>query len=79
MRITFGALFIAIGVSLLWLAATGNLDRLGAAWDVVTGKGEGVASTSAESTGAAAAGLQLPPLPNVPVRVMEMPNLPTLG
>jgi hypothetical protein len=47
MRITFGALFIAIGISILWLAATGNLDRFASAWDVITGKSEGAGAAPA--------------------------------
>lgn len=40
MRLPGAALLITIGLFILWLAATGNLDRLGKAWDFVRGKSD---------------------------------------
>lgn len=37
MRLPGAAMLIAIGLILLWLATSGNLDRLGKAWGTVMG------------------------------------------
>jgi hypothetical protein len=48
MRLPGGALLIAVGLLLLWLATTGRLDRLAAIWPFLTGATDvpgGVASS----------------------------------
>lgn len=37
-RLPGAALLITIGLFILWLAATGNLKKIGAAWDFIRGK-----------------------------------------
>lgn len=74
MKIGAGAILIAVGLVVLWLAVTGRLSNLTAAWGVLTGdtapSGNAVpASGPATSSRAAqiAAALQLPfPLPSSP-------------
>ena len=38
MRLPGAALLIVIGLFVLWIAATGNLKKIAAAWDFVLGK-----------------------------------------
>jgi hypothetical protein len=44
MRLPGAALLITIGLLVLWLAASGNLDRLGKAWDYVRGNTQSLAN-----------------------------------
>lgn len=37
MRLPGAALLITIGLFILWLASTGNLKKIGAAWDFIRG------------------------------------------
>lgn len=61
MRFTMGAAFVAVGIALLWLAATGNLERLGKAWTALrTGE------TPAAEGDASANPVSLPQLPALP-------------
>lgn len=75
MRVTMGAVIIAIGIGLLWLAATGNLDRIGRAWRQLVGptdepeKKTGDARTGDAPAPASDRGMMLvlPPLPEIRV------------
>ena len=40
MRLPGAALLITIGLFILWLAATGSLDKLGKAWDFIRSKSD---------------------------------------
>lgn len=53
MKVSTGLLFILIGVTLLWLAVTGRLDRLAMAWDTLRGMPMATTAGGADTTGAA--------------------------
>lgn len=51
MRLPGAALLIVIGLLLLWLATSGNLDRLGIAWDYIVSDATLPGSSSAGGGG----------------------------
>lgn len=49
MRLPGAALLITIGLFILWLAVTGNFDKLAKAWDYVRGNTESLQTASASA------------------------------
>lgn len=50
MRLPGAALLITIGLFVLWLAASGNLAKIGQAWDFVRGKTENLPGSAGLSS-----------------------------
>lgn len=57
MRLPGAALLITIGLFVLWLAATGNLQKIGAAWDFIRGKTEKLPASGVAGPNVASAGI----------------------
>lgn len=63
MKASTSVLLVAVGLFVLWLAATGRLNRFGPAWDYLN-NGTGASPTTAKPT-ASSLPSALPPLPNL--------------
>lgn len=72
MRASTSVLLVAVGLFVLWLAATGRLARIGQAWEYLN-QGT-VGGTALPPTGAKPNGSTLPtvaPLPSLPGTIMQ--------
>lgn len=66
MRASTSILLVAVGLFVLWLAATGRLNRIGAAWQYLNEGGAPLPPTTVKpSGGTLPATVALPPLPSL--------------
>jgi hypothetical protein len=75
MKFGVGALFVVLGLLILWLAATGRLSNIESAWKTLTGTGNGISPIVNPNTGKIPVGTIAEQL-NVST---TFPGLPTLG